>query len=315
MGIFKNLLPQKVRVLFRNLSLLCRLDLHRLLWQLTAMEKSIRGISALALTTSEDARSLFPEPIVHSVINTAEFRVYSQNGEDGILLWLFSKIGTTSKRFVEFGMGTGRECITTNLVLNFNWKGLLMDGSAENVADAKLYFKRLMPWDEYKELDIQRQFVTKENINTLLASVMKQGAFKGQPDLLVIDIDGNDLWVWKEIEIIEPRVVVIEYNATFGPEESITIPYSQNFNTYAEHPYGIYHGASLAALVKLGEQKGYVFIGAESHGANAFFVKKGLADELKTTPEKAWYDNQHHAKRGSLKERREFIKDKTFITI
>lgn len=296
---------------FRNIKHLCTLDLHRLLWRLTAMEKSIRGISAFVQSRDASIASEAFAPAAHAEINKHEFRFYSQNGEDGILLWIFSKIGTTSKRFVEFGMGTGRECICTNLALNFGWKGLFMDGSAENAADAKLFFKLMMPWEEYAGLEIRQEFITKENINGILAG----RRHTEEPDLLVIDIDGNDYWVWKEIDAIRPRVVVIEYNATLGPEDSITIPYKEDFYAYAEHPLGIYHGVSVSALAKLGKEKGYVLVGCDSRGANAFFVQKGLADDLATPPTRAYYDNQHHAKRGTRESRRALIKDKPFAEV
>lgn len=303
--------PKSFRLLLENLSHLRTLDLHRLLWQLVAMEKSIRGISAVALSAHPSVEVLMPKRIAHAGINEHEFRIYSQNGEDGILLWLFSKIGTTSKRFVEFGMGSGRECITTNLILTFGWRGLLMDGSTENVHDAKLFFKQLLHWEEFAQLDIRKEFVTKENINSLLQARMHPEEL----DLLVIDIDGNDFWIWEAITVVSPRIVVIEYNATFGPEKSVTIPYKADFDAYAEHPFGIYHGVSLAASVKLATEKGYIFVGCESNGTNAFFVKSGLADELRTTPDVAFYENHHQAKRGTQPERWNMVQDRVFETV
>ena len=132
------------------------------------MEKSIRGISEMTLLEHQQYHGAVYQAEPHAEINKHEFRLYSQNGEDGILLWLFSRIGTTSKKFVEFGMGTGRECISSNLVLNMGWKGYFMDGSDENVADANLFFKLMMPWEEFAKLQIEKKFISKENIKEIL---------------------------------------------------------------------------------------------------------------------------------------------------
>ena len=92
--------------------------------------------------------------------------------------------------------------------------------------------------------------------------------------LLSIDIDGNDYWIWKAIECIDPEIVVIEYNAIFGSEKSVTIPYSENFNRQKYHWSNSYFGASLYALYKLGLQKNYILVGTNYNGNNAFFVKR-----------------------------------------
>jgi hypothetical protein len=275
------------------------------------MEKSIRGVSTLALRTSHPGLPLYA-PVAHSEINEHEQRIYSQNGEDGILMWLFSKIGTSTKTFIEFGAGSGRECLAANLVLNFGWAGLLMDGSGENISSARLFFKYLLPWSQYEQLEIRQEFVTRENIETLLAGRRHQG----EVDLLSIDIDGNDYWVWEAIESITPRVAVIEYNATFGPTASITVPYRADFNAYAEHPLGLYHGVSVQALKKLGERKGYTFLGCDSNGANTFFVRNNLVGSLAPAdPVQAFYDNEHKLKRGSQLAQAELIAGKELVEV
>ena len=91
-------------------------------------------------------------------------------------------------------------------------------------------------------------------------------------DVLSVDIDGNDYWVLDALEAVRPRIVVVEYNASFGPERSVTIPYTRAFYGYRAHSSGYYHGASLTALARLGERKGYVLAGCDSRGVNAFLV-------------------------------------------
>lgn len=201
-----------------------------------------------------------------------EAKVFSEHGEDGILLYIFSTIGVTNRRFVEFGFGDGVECNTANLSINFGWHGLLMDRSVRACESAKDFYSKSLTKATSAVL-IRKQFITRHNINGLL----ERYSFKGEIDLLSIDIDGNDYWVWKEIEVISPRLVVIEYNASFGPEFSVTIPYEAKFDRHSKHYSGWYHGASLKALQKLGQEKGYRLIGCESAGVNAFLVREDLA--------------------------------------
>ena len=182
-----------------------------------------------------------------------ERRVYSQHGEDGILQALFHTIGTTNRFYVEFGVGNGTERNTRYLAEEHGWRGVLMDGGYEN-----------------PEIGLQREFITADNILDLFA---KHGV-PDEFDLLSIDIDGNDYWVWKRIgERHRPRVVVAEYNANAGPDDRRTIAYEPEFVWSGTD----YYGASLAALEQLGRSMGYVLVGCESLGVNAFFVRSDLA--------------------------------------
>lgn len=185
-------------------------------------------------------------------INFFERRFFSQYGEDGIIDFIFSIIGTTNKFFVEFGVGDGTECNTRYLLEKKGWTGLMMDGG-----------------DDLKP-HIKKEMITAENINDLFKKYNVPKHF----DLLSIDIDLNTYWVWKAIEDYFPKVVVIEYNSSIPPTESRATKYD---------PLGMwdgtnYFGASLLALVKLGELKGYTLVGCESHGVNAFFINDDLLD-------------------------------------
>ena len=208
-----------------------------------------------------------------------EFKIYSQTGEDGIIDYIFEKIGTTNKTFVEIGIEEGKECNTANLSLNFGWKGILIEANEGYVKKAKEYYKN-------KLVKVVQSFVTRENIN----NTIKTNDIQGEIDLLSIDIDGNDYWVWNVINVIKPRVVIVEYNSILG-KEPITIKYKPQFERFKEHAGGFYYGASLSALSKLGEAKGYVLVGCNRHGFNAFFVKKEEAQNIfhKLSPEEADY--------------------------
>lgn len=275
--------------------------------QFTRMPERVDAIEQYFLWLSYEAIANLDQ---RTVLRNREFKAHSQNGEDGLLLYLFSKIGTTDCRFVEFGIGDGRECNTANLSLNFGWHGLLIDGSKENVIKAKDYYNS-RPEVKPSQITVIQCFVTAENIN----EVLLDNGIDGEIDLLSIDVDGNDYWIWKAITVIEPRVVVIEYNATLGPDQPITVKYDPNFHHLEKHPSGLYHGASLAALTKLANSKGYILVGCDSNGVNAFFVREEVARGklYEVSVQEAYYPSSMRLRQiGSTAEQFERIKHLDF---
>jgi hypothetical protein len=111
---------------------------------------------------------------------------------------------------------------------------------------------------------VKPAFITADNVNEVFASHGVPESF----DLLSLDIDGNEYWVWRALDAYRPRMVVIEYNIFFGLDVASTIEYRPDF-VWDETTY---HGASLAALRKLGRDKGYSLIHTDSWVPNAFFV-------------------------------------------
>jgi hypothetical protein len=191
-------------------------------------------------------------------------KIFSQFEEDGIIREIFRRIGTTNKRFVEFGVGTGIENNTVALLL-YGWTGLWIEGNPNSVREIKTRFADVLR----SRLSVTHAFITAENINELI------GAWgKGEIDLLSIDIDGNDYYVFEAIDIVRPRAVVIEYNAKFPPD----LPVVQKYK--ADHIWrqNDYFGASLAALERVARKKGYALVGCNLAGANAFFVRQDLAE-------------------------------------
>jgi hypothetical protein len=213
-------------------------------------------------------------------------RVRSQNDEDGMLLWIFERIGAKHFTFVEIGAGNGRECNTANLSINFGWRGLLIDGDVRNVDLARSFYARRGSAD----VTILRSFVTAESVNGLISSA----GLEGEIDLLSIDVDGMDYWIWKAISVVTPRVVVIEYNSGLGVEACHVVPYDPAFDRFALDPTGLYYGASLAALAKLADSQGFALVGCTA-GINAFFVARsctaGRFEEL--SPEQAHASSLH----------------------
>lgn len=199
-----------------------------------------------------------------------EFQIFSQNGEDGILLWLLQETGAPVKTFVEIGMENARECNTALLAFVLGWDGLMLDADPLNVAAAQRLARRMLA-GRPNRVEVRQAFVTRESMNMLIGG--------GDLGVLSIDVDGMDYWLWKAVEDARPRVVIVEYNASMGPDESITVPYQAGFSAAEAHPSGYYHGASLAALEKLGREKRYALVAVDAAGVNAFFVHDAVRPE------------------------------------
>lgn len=211
-------------------------------------------------------------------LNLSEASVFSQNGEDGILSEIFRRIGFTTKEFVEFGVWrTGNN--TINLLLS-GWRGVWFEGNAASIEAIEAEYHPLL---ESGQLRLHRAFITAENIVELF-----RAAKVGELDLLSIDIDGNDYWVWKAIgEHYRPRVVVIEYNAKFLAGDEWVMQYNPG-HVWDSTSYA---GASLKALERLGGDLGYCLVGCDFTGNNAFFVRKELVrDDLFCVP----YTSENH---------------------
>jgi hypothetical protein len=205
----------------------------------------------------------------------AEFRAFSQNGEDGILLYVFSLIGMGQRRCVEICAGDGIECNTANLIVNHGWNGLLFDGDNRLVERGRAYYSRLPDTAQFPP-KLVNSWITRENINELI----KKHGFEGPVDLLSLDLDGVDYWIWEAIEVIRPRVLIAEVQCIWGSERAVTVPYSDTFKAPPIDRFLIYSGASLPAFVKLGRKKGYRLAGVERLGYNAVFVADGVGEEL-----------------------------------
>jgi hypothetical protein len=204
------------------------------------------------------------------------YKVYSQNDEDGIIEEIFNRIKTTNKTFVEFGVQNGLES-NCHYLLHKGWNGLWIDGNEKYVIGGggiKQLFKK--PIDE-RRLSVINAFITRDNINSLIKDT---GNINGEIDLLSIDIDGNDWWVWNAIECVNPRVVVIEYNGKFPPNFKWVMEYDEKHIWKGDDD----QGASLKSLELLGTKLGYQLVGTNITGVNAFFVKADLAKDLFAKP-------------------------------
>jgi hypothetical protein len=196
-----------------------------------------------------------------------EFKVFSQWGEDGIIQRLTSVIDIENKTFIEFGVEDFSESNCRFLMMKDNWSGFVIDGSASNIKRLKesyFYWKY--------ELAALDSFITRENINDLLA----KSGFGEHLGILSIDLDGNDYYVLEAIRFFKPRILICEYNAVFGAERKISVPYDAGFAQDAKHYSHLYFGASLGAVTHVAKNKGYSLVGTNTAGANAFFVRDDL---------------------------------------
>jgi hypothetical protein len=203
---------------------------------------------------------------IGAALSHFEAKIYAQNGEDGILAEIFRRIGVGSGYAVECGIGDGTECCTRTLCTTHTWRGLLIEGCPALAAKAQRLYAA------FSGVKVIYHFITVETILDLFQDYQVPDT----PDLLVIDIDGNDYWVWERILLrYRPRVVVMEYNARWVPPVQWVMPYN------AQHRWdgSVFFGASLTSLAQLGALHGYVLVGCESWGINVFFVQQELLED------------------------------------
>ncbi|MBD1156067.1 hypothetical protein IDG96_02495 [Pelagibacterales bacterium SAG-MED16] len=230
---------------------------------------------------NDTSKILLAKSLIHNIkkisnlqkIEEIEFKVFSQFGDDGIIQFLINQIDLPKSRkfFIEFGVENYNESNTKFLLLNDNWSGLIIDGGKTNInliKNSYYYWKH--------DLSAHNFFITRENLNNFFKKKIKNKNI----GILSIDIDGNDYWIWESIEEIEPIFVIIEYNSLFGESNLLTIPYDSNFERVKSHYSCKYYGASLSALKKLGESKGYKYLFTNSARNNAYFVKNNFYDKI-----------------------------------
>lgn len=204
-------------------------------------------------------------------LRESEFQVTSQWGEDGIIQHLLRRVPIDSPKFVEFGVERFAEANTRFLLQHSNWHGLVIDSSVSNVRSIQadpIYWRH--------DLTAICAFIDASNINGLL----RENGMVGDIGLLSIDVDGNDYWIWKAIDVVSPRIVICEYNGLFGARATVSVPYEPGFVRTRFHYSHLVAGASLAALAHLGQSKGYRLVGTNSAGNNAFFVREDVSGDV-----------------------------------
>jgi len=203
----------------------------------------------------------------------AGFRLFSQTDEDGILLMLFAAIGMTSRFCVDMAFHSPIGANTTNLICNWGWDGFMVEGDPAGVERSREWFGE-HPDTKIFPPKIVHSWITAENVNQLLDG----NGVRGEVDLLSLDVDGVDFWLWNALSAISPRVIVLEFMNIWGADASVTVPYRPDFNRHNYH--ADFFGASLPAFVKMGQAKGYRLVGCNRLGYNAFFLRNDIAPQL-----------------------------------
>ena len=264
---------KKLKKLHReNLRLIKRLDS-------VVAQTGARGLKGdarrLSIMMRAIQRALFLDPTSLSYpynLTARRFSLSSQNEEDGIIHAIFDTVGDGSRRFVEIGAGTNGGN-SGFLASECGWSGMMLEANEDRLSKLKMHFEPL-------GITCLGNWVARENINDFI----RDSGCEGEIDLLSIDIDGNDYWIWEAITACSPRLVIIEYNSLFGPDRAVVVPYDAEFDRhrFVEAAEGghYYFGASLQALSRLAEQKGYRLVVTEPRGVNAFFLRNDVGQEI-----------------------------------
>ena len=216
--------------------------------------------------------------------------VFSQNNEDGILMYIFSRIGMKSKRCIEIGCDLSASTVgipegnTINLITNFGFDGLIVDIDPAKAAAIRHFFAQSLstkhlhapahmgvPARYFSPAIVNRE-VTIENIN----AVFQDAGFVGEVDLLSIDVDSADVLMWDAVEAVSPRLMMIEINARIPFEQVLYGQASQSQAPKDTLEYQASGGSSLAAACEVAAKKGYEFIGMDATVLNAFFLRRDV---------------------------------------
>ena len=256
-----------------------RLDVRGVQVEMSAVRTQLgsRGVTKILRLLRMDTRAVLRKlhlstadlPFPHALV-AERFSLSSQGEEDGICHAIFRRVGSGSHRFIDIGCGMdggissfyGKEC---------GWSGLMIDANEAHIESVRERFSR-------RRITAVAAMVDRDNINRLIS----ENGFGGEVDLLSIDIDGVDYWVWEALSACSPRLLVIEYNALFGLERSVTVPYDAAFDR-GRHTGLLrsgYCGASLRALIHLAGRKGYRLVTVEPAGVNAFFLRNDVGPEI-----------------------------------
>jgi len=234
-----------------------------------------------------------------------EASCHSQNGEDGCLLEILNRVGVPAGPIVEIGCGAAAESNAALLICEFGWHGVLLDGDGLQIGKAREFYRSKNAADRVR---VEERMVDPENAKRVVTDLL-DGQY---PAVISIDVDGWDFWIWKSLGDFKPAVFVVEVNASFGPDVSVTIPYEDSpagHDPFRHEFRGWHHGASLKALVALGSSLGYGLVHVESTGTNAFFVREDLlGDSLPVTdPISAWKPHHFRSRRHSAESQAETL--------
>lgn len=199
-------------------------------------------------------------------LTPCELGVSSQNGEDGVLAAILGVIGTGTQWFVEFGIGDGRQGNCVARADLYGWRGVFLEADPDAQAGLTVRYA-----------GVRRVRTGCERVDaTNVEAVFTHYGVPARFDVLSLDIDGNDLWVWQALDAFRPRVLIAEYNSHLPLERALVMPRDDGHSWDGTD----YFGASLGAWCRVGAAKGYTLVHTESTGVNAFFVAEPVPPGL-----------------------------------
>lgn len=249
-----------------NKAMHARLD--RLAQRQSTTERMLRRLerdtaAILRLSSSTDDLLGYPARLLYN-----RFGIWSQNEEDGVTLAILRDAGCETYTFVELGSGDNGGN-SGFLAAELGWRGLFVDANEELLKT----LRNAMP----SRVAVVQSWIERDTVNALLA----EHGISGEIDLLSIDIDGNDYWLWQAIDTVSPRIVIVEYNSVFGSDRAVVVPYDPEFRWETKDDVGkAYYGASLQAYTRLANEKGYRLVAVEPRGVNAYFVRNDVAPNI-----------------------------------
>ena len=179
-------------------------------------------------------------------LNNFKKKIFSQNGEDGIVEEILNRLGgSLDKICCEVGAWDGIHLSNIyNLVKNKNYKGLYIEGDDKKFVDLKKNF-------EGQNVTLINKYVSFEGKNNL-DNILKENNVNSDFDLLSIDIDGNDYHIFESLNKFKPKIVIIEFNPLIPNEIEFVQKKDKNIN----------QGSSALSLYNLGKKKDYFLVAA-----------------------------------------------------
>jgi len=236
-------------------------------------------------------------------IDQTNYKVFSQNGEDGIIYYLIKTLKLNHIKFVEIGTEDYTESNTRYIFQTMRCDGLIIDP----LKNLETLVRKKIPQFWKNNLKIINKFATPENINSLLDN----SNFQNDIDLFSLDIDGIDYWIIKKLKKNISKIFVAEYNPYFGPELEITVPNINNFDRTSYHYSNLCWGVSLKSLIKIMIEKDYTFVGSNDLRNNAFFVSNNHIHKIKINKPKI--ENLFEFTNATYRESRDQTGNLTFI--
>jgi hypothetical protein len=235
--------------------------------------KHLRAMQRISISLSRGNLTSSTRSIDLTDPKSWEFSAFSQNGEDGIIDVLTSKIKNPNRYFIEIGSSDGLENNTSYLAVAKKYSGLMIEAGKKASDDCDMNIASLCTKDFVKCI---HKFITKENIKEI-----KDIALYSDPDVFSLDIDSYDYYIAKEIMEIgfRPKIFAVEYNSAFGSEQSLTVDFVTDFNNVTAQTEGLYYGVSIAGWKVFFKKWGYEFISVDMNGVNAFFVNSAEFDK------------------------------------